>query len=156
MCTNSNRELENLHFSNSFLIWVYTLSFLPLTLYFRFVIDTSLVINKIFSAYKQTAWILGLVFFLWLLWKWLFDDRLITTGIEKYILAFCLVACLSTIFSFNSSLSLERLIDISPYILGIYLLLDLKRFPNIWQGIINALLITAGASSLLILISTFP
>ncbi|MCD6424137.1 MAG: O-antigen ligase family protein, partial [Anaerolineales bacterium] len=156
MRTNINQELKNLNFSNSFFLWFSTLFFLPLTLYFRFVIDTSLVINKIFSAYKQTAWILGLVFFLWLLWKWLFDDRLISTGIEKYILAFCLVACISTIFSYNPSLSLERLIDISPYILGIYLLLDLKRFPNLWQGIINALLITAGVSSLLILISTFP
>jgi len=156
MSTNINKELKNLQFSNSFLLWASTLAFLPLTLYFRFVIDTSLVINKIFNAYKQAAWILGLVFFLWLLWKWLFDDRLITTGIDKYILAFCLVVCLSAIFSDNPSLSLERLIDISPYFLGIYLLLDLKRFPKLWQGITNALLITAGVSSLLILISTIP
>ena len=156
MLTNINKKLENTHFSNSFLLWFSTLSFLPLALYFRFVIGTTLVLNKNFSAYKQTAWILGIVFALWLIWKWLFDNRLIITSLEKYILVFYLVACLSTVFSVNPSLSLEKLIGISAYILGIYLLLDLKRFPNVWQGIINALLITAGLSSLLILISTFP
>ena len=71
-----------------------------------------------------------------------------------YLGLFILAACLSTVFSVNPGLSLEKLIGISAYLLGFYLLLDLKRYPHLWQGIINALLITAGLSSLLILIFT--
>jgi len=148
--------IKSTEYSNTFISWISTLLFLPLAFYFRFVIGTSLVLYKNLSAYTQTAWILGLVFLLWLIWKWLFDDHLITTGLEKYLLAFFIAACLSTAFSDSPGMSLERMVGISTYILSIYLLLDLKRSPHLWQGIINALLITAGLSSLLILISAYP
>ena len=149
-------KLKIYQFSEPFQNWFYTLLFLPLALYFRFVIGTSLISDKDFTAFSRSVWILGLVFGLWLLWKWFFDDLVLLTGLEKHIGLFFLIICISTAFSANRSLSLEKLIDISTYIFGVYLLLDLKRSPKLWQGIINALLITAGLSSLLILISAIP
>ena len=155
MINNQIEKLKNIQFSITFKNWVSTLLFLPLAIYFRFIIGTSLVLDKDFPAYTRTVWILGLVSILWLGWKWLFDDRLIRSGVDKYLGFFFLATCLSTAFSINPGFSLEKLIGISSYLLGFYLLLDLKRSPKLWQGIINALLITAGLSSLLILIPAF-
>ena len=149
-------EFKKNHLSDPFLNWISTLLFLPLAIYFRFIIGTSLISDKDFSTLSRSVWILGLVFFLWIVWKWLFDDRLIITGLERYLGLFYVVICFSTAFSANISLSLEKLISISTYLFSIYLLLDLKRSPKLWQAIINALLIAAGLSSLLILISAYP
>ena len=51
--------IKNLQYPKSSLPWLATLSFLPLALYFRFVIVTSLVLYKNLGAYTQNAWILG-------------------------------------------------------------------------------------------------
>jgi len=149
-------KINSTRFSDSFQIWSATLLFLPLAIYFRFVVGTSLVLDKDYRAFIQIFQILGILFVVWLGWKWVFADRLVLSGLEKYLVLFFLVCCLSTAFSINTSLSLEKLIGISAYILGSYLLIDLKRFPALWQGMINALLSTAALSSILILISTIP
>lgn len=115
-------KLKNIRFSIPFKYWVSTLLFLPLALYFRFIIGSSLVLDKDFTTYTRTVWILGLVFILWLGWKWLFDDRLITSGIEKYLGLFYLVTCLSTAISVNPGLSLEKLTGISTYLLAKHIL----------------------------------
>ena len=100
--------IKNLQFPKSSLPWLATLSFLPLALYFRFVIGTSLVLYKDLDTYTQTAWILGLIFLLWLIWKWFFDDRFITTGLENIILAFFIASCLSTAFSDSPASALDN------------------------------------------------
>lgn len=115
-------KLKNIRFSIPFKYWVPTLLFLLLVLYFRFIIGSSLVLDKDFTTYTRTVWILGLVFILWLGWKWLFDDRLLTSGMEKYLGLFYLVTCLSTAFSVNPGLSLEKLTGISTYLLAKHIL----------------------------------
>ncbi len=149
-------KLKDLQFPISFQNWIFTLLFLPLAIYFRFIIGTSLILDKDYSSYLRSTWILGVLFLLWILWKWLRDQELVITGLEPALGGFFLVVCLSTFFSENSSFSLEKLIGITAYLVGAYILVDLKRYPQVWQGIINALLITAGFSSLLILVSALP
>ena len=132
------------------------MGFVPLAFYLRFVIGTSLILDKNFPDYLQMVLILGLAIFVWLCWKWIRDRQFSLTGLEPYLGIFLIVACLSTAFSVSAGLSLEKLIGILGYILCAYLLLDIKRNTYLWQGIINALLLTAALSSLAILISIIP
>lgn len=156
MLSDQIEKLKKYQFSVTFQNWISALLFLPLAIYFRFIIGTSLILDKDYTAYFRTVWILGTILVFWFIWKWLTADHVLLTGLEKYLAVFFAAACLSTVFSANTSLSLEKLIDISIYIFGIYILLDLKRYPVLWQGMINALLVAAGFSSLLILISAIP
>ncbi len=151
MLNHQIKKLKNIQFSIPSKNWLSTLLFLPLAIFFRFINGTWLVLDKDFTAYTQSVWVFGFVFFLWLGWKWFFDDRFLSTGVEVFLGFFFLVMCISTIFSENISLSIEKLIGITAYLFAIYILIDLKRNQYLWQGIINALLITAGISSLIIL-----
>ena len=148
-------KFKNIQFSIPFKNWLSTLLFLPLAVFFRFINGTWLVLDKDFVAYTQSVWVFGFVFLAWLGWKWLFDDRFLITGVELYLGFFFLVMCISTIFSENISLSFEKLIGITAYLFAIYILIDLKRNQFLWQGVINALLLTAGISSLIILLPVF-
>lgn len=149
-------RLKEYHFSKQFLYWISSLAFFPLAIYLRFVIGTSLILDKNYPDYLRMVLILGLIIVVWLGWKWVRDREIVLTGLEPYLGIFLIVACLSTAFSVNAGLSLEKLIGIFFYILCAYLLLDFKRNTFLWQGIINALLFTAALSSLAILISITP
>ena len=155
MINNQIEKFKNIQLSIPFKNWLSTLLFLPLVLFFRFINGTWLVLDKDFTAYTQSVWVFGFVFLVWLGWKWLFDDRFLITGVELYLGLFFLVMCISTIFSENISLSIEKLIGVTAYLFAIYILIDLKRNQYLWQGVINALLITAGFSSLIILSPAF-
>jgi tetratricopeptide (TPR) repeat protein/O-antigen ligase len=148
-------NLQSISISFSTQIWFSTFILLPLIIYFRFTLGTWLLLDKDFPTYRDSAWIIGLIMLTWIVWKWLFDNKLLLTGVELYLGIFYLVMCLSTLFSQNTGLSLEKLIGISVYFLGIYLLIDLKRSPAIWQGLINAILITGSLSSLTMLYRTY-
>jgi len=156
MIAEQIERIKKLNFSVQFLKWTSTLAFIPLAIYLRFVLGTSLILDKNYPDYFQMVFILSLVIGIWLCWKWARDRQLILTGLELYLGVFVISACLSTAFSINTGVSLEKLIGILGYILCVYFLQDIKRNTILWQGIVNALLFTAAISSLAILISITP
>ena len=156
MISKVRERCRNYQFSDTFIYWVATLVFLPLAIYLRFVIGTYLILDKNFPDYSRMVIILGFIMFIWLIWKWLKDRHLMMTGLEPYLGLFLFLVCLSTVFSVNAGLSLEKLIGIFAYVICFYFLLDTRRNKYLWQGIINGLLITAVVSSLVILISLIP
>ena len=156
MITKVRERFRNYQFSDAFFYWIATLAFLPLAIYLRFVIGTYLILDKNFPDYSRMVIILGFIMFIWLIWKWLKDRHLMVTGLEPYLGLFLFLVCLSTVFSVNAGLSLEKLIGIFAYVICFYFLLDTRRNKYLWQGIINGLLITAVVSSLVILISLIP
>ncbi len=150
------KMIKEHEFSEGFLHWAATLAFLPIAFYLRFVIGTSLILDKSFPDYRGMVIFLGIIISGWLGWKWLKNKRIDLTGLEPYLGGFIVAAGLSVVFSENPGLSLEKYIGIFAYLLFAYLLLDIKGNGYLWQGIINGLLITSIFSSLAILVSIFP
>ena len=87
------KQIKEYQFSITFQSWISTLLFLPLAVYFRFIIGTSLILDKDYTAYSRTVWILSALLLLWFTCKWLTANHLIITGLEKYAAIFLVAAC---------------------------------------------------------------
>lgn len=140
-------------FSNNFMRWISTLLFFPLAFFVRFVGGTWLILDHDYKAYLINFILFGSVFLGWLTWKWFSKSKLYLTGLEKYLGLFLFTALLSTLFSVNKSISIEKLSGVIAYLLSIYVLIDIRKNQNLWGGMINAVLLVAGISSL---ISLYP
>ncbi len=139
-----------LNLSNNYYDWVSTLIFVPFTIYFRFIGGTWLIHHNSYPESVLNLGMIAVLFGLWLLWKWFYDDRFLVTGLEKYLGIFLLIVVLSTVASSNIGLSIEIAIGIFAAVIAFYVLLDIKRSPRLWEGLINAVLIAGGLNAILV------
>lgn len=155
-------ELKNtwLHyeFSDNFVIAATTLLFLPFVLFLRLIGGTWLVSNHHYPSLLQTLLVASIIFGLWLISKLVFRKNFFYSGLEVHLIPFLAVVCLSTAFSSNVSLSAEKALGVGVYFLLALLILEIRKFGNMWEGLINSLLITALITSLIslfVIIYTF-
>jgi O-antigen ligase len=141
----------DIQFSQKFKDWVITLLILPIVVYLRFIGGTWLVHNNSYQESVINLVILAIVFGIWISWKIFFDDYFYLTGLEPYLGLLLLTIFCSTYFSSNFGLSFEITIGAVVFIGALYLLIDLCRSRQIWNGLINAILITGGINIVLII-----
>jgi tetratricopeptide (TPR) repeat protein/O-antigen ligase len=143
-------EQKIFQFSDNFQRWFFTLLLLPVAVFFRFVSGTWLVHNNSYPESVLNLIVLSVIFGIWLGWKWFFSKEILITGYEPYFVLFLVVVVLSTILSSNKGLSSEIATGIFVAFGAVYLLLDLKYYQKIWEGLLNTLLITGGINSIFI------
>lgn len=144
--------IRQMEFSEGFKLWAATLLFLPITLFLRYVSGTWLVLDHHYPAYIRHLVVSGIIIAAWLIWKWSSELKPRKTGLESYLGLFYLVIAISTAFSENVSLSVEKWTSVAGYLFAIYILIDIKKYRYLWQGTTNAILITAGLSSFISLL----
>jgi len=136
----------------SFPHWVYTILFLPVWVYFRFVGGTWLIISNEYHSRVLNLVFISLIFLIWLIWKFFIDKKLVITGLEAFIGLFIGSLFLSVIYSDNKILSLDITVGIVGILLSVYILLDIKRYPEIWKSLLDAMIIAGGMNLILIMI----
>jgi tetratricopeptide (TPR) repeat protein len=135
--------------------WLFALIFLPITLYFRFIGGTWLVQSNDYDESLLNLLIICIVFCCWLLIKAFSDRNFYLSGVEKHLLVFVLVVVLSTVFSSNRGLSLEMATGVVVLCASTNILLDIKRSPTAWEGLIDAAIITGGVNVLMICLRVY-
>ncbi|MFO7795366.1 MAG: O-antigen ligase family protein [Promethearchaeia archaeon] len=145
---NNSAKILPLKLTNKLLSLIATIIFLPGLLYVRFVGGTWLATNHHYPSYVQSLIILMIIVIVWLMCKWLFSNKVYLTGAELYLIPFLITIGISTAFSENFSLSVEKLIGVGAYIFLAFIFIDIRARENIWKGFIDAILMVNGIVAL--------
>ena len=129
--------------SKMFLVTASTFLFLPYLLYLRLVGGTWLTENHHFLSAIRSTIVVASLFACWLLYKLFTKQSFFISGLEVYILPFILVVVLSALFSDTKNLSVEKTLGLGVFFILGMIILEIKNIPELWEGLINGLLITA-------------
>lgn len=141
--------LRALKLSSRFYTAAVSLLLVPLVLYFTVIGGSPFLGVYQYPGRVRFQCLAGAVLVIWLIWKWAACRDLLHTSLDGPIIVLLIVFALSTLFSTDPRLSLERSLAALAYALAFYLLLDLKRYPRIWTGLVNAVLMVAGVVCIL-------
>lgn len=146
-----NRLLRH-DFSDNFVIAASTIIFLPFVLYLRLVGGTWLTSNHHYPSLLQSYLLTAIFVCFWIFLKWLRKDRYLNSWIVVSLLPFLVVLFVSTLLSRNIVLSSEKAFGVGVFLIFAVIIADIKGNKNLWDGLVNSLLITVLITTL---ISTF-